>query len=103
MLNKTPIVTNSPLAKMWQSGAGKAVPAHDEADRVGIRIPPGTRVLRIKDVINRTGLSRSTLYALMKSDPAFPKKVSLSPRTTGVIEYQLDAWIAFRASSRASA
>lgn len=99
MHNKTPIATNSPLAKMWQSGAGKAVPAHDEAHS----IPPCARVLRIKDVINRTGLSRSTLYALMKSDPAFPKKVSLSPRTTGLIEHQLDAWIALRASSRASA
>lgn len=103
MHNKTPMNTISPLAKMGQPGTGLAGPAHDQADRVCISIPPGARVLRIKDVINRTGLSRSTLYALMKSDPAFPKKVSLSPRTTGVIEHQLDAWIALRASSRALA
>lgn len=100
MHNKTPMDIISPLAKLGQPGTGQAGPAHD---RVGISIPPGTRVLRIKDVINRTGLSRSTLYVLMKSDPAFPKKVSLSPRTTGVIEHQLDAWIGLRASSRASA
>lgn len=103
MHNKTPIATNSPLAKMGQPSTGQGRPELDEADRVGISIPPCTRVLRIKDVIKRTGLSRSTLYVLMKSDPAFPKKVSLSPRTTGLIENQLDAWIALRASSRASA
>lgn len=102
MHNKTYMDAISPLAKMGQNGAGQAGPMHDEAVSVGISIQPGTRVLRIKDVIKRTGLSRSTLYALMKSDPAFPKKVSLSPRTTGVIEHQLDAWIALRASSRAS-
>lgn len=103
MHNKTPMDTSSPLAKMGPPVTGQASPTHDQAVRVGISIPPGARVLRIKDVINRTGLSRSTLYALMKSDPAFPRKVSLSPRTSGVIEHQLDAWIALRASLRASA
>lgn len=63
-----------------------------------IKIPVGARVLRIKEVVERTGLSRSTVYVLMKSDPTFPKKVGLSARTTGVIEHQLDAWIASRAA-----
>lgn len=62
-----------------------------------IKIPVGARVLRIKEVVERTGLSRSTVYVLMKSDPTFPKKVGLSARTIGVIEHQLDAWIASRA------
>ena len=64
----------------------------------GIKIPSGARVLRIKEVIERTGLSRSTVYTLMASDPTFPKKVRLSARTTGIIEGQLDAWIASRAA-----
>ncbi|CAJ4218058.1 prophage CP4-57 regulatory protein (AlpA) [Burkholderia pseudomallei] len=33
---------------------------------------------------------------LQGGDPTFPKKVGLSARTTGVIEHQLDAWIASR-------
>ncbi|MCS6500724.1 AlpA family phage regulatory protein [Burkholderia thailandensis] len=65
--------------------------------QAGIKIPVGARVLRIKEVVERTGLSRSTVYVLMKTDPTFPKKVGLSARTTGVIEHQLDAWIASRA------
>lgn len=64
--------------------------------QAGSKIPVGARVLRIKEVVERTGLSRSTVYVLMKSDPTFPKKVGLSARTTGVIEHQLDAWIASR-------
>jgi predicted DNA-binding transcriptional regulator AlpA len=65
--------------------------------QVGIKIPSGARVLRIKEVVERTGLSRSTVYVLMKSDPTFPKKVALSARTTGIIEHQLDVWITSRA------
>ncbi|CAJ2995407.1 prophage CP4-57 regulatory protein (AlpA) [Burkholderia pseudomallei] len=103
MYDKAQMDAISPQEKMGRHGAGLVSPAHDEAIRDGISIPRGARVLRIKDVIDRTGLSRSTLYALMKSDPTFPKKVSLSVRTTGVIEQQLDAWIAMRASSHAVA
>ncbi|MFM0488281.1 helix-turn-helix transcriptional regulator [Paraburkholderia graminis] len=103
MYDKAQMDTIPPQERMGQHGAGLASPAHDAAVRDGISVPRGARVLRIKDVIDRTGLSRSTLYALMKSDPTFPKKVSLSVRTTGVIEQQLDAWIAMRASLRAVA
>ncbi|MDO3622724.1 AlpA family phage regulatory protein [Ralstonia pseudosolanacearum] len=102
MHNQTQMDATSPLAtKTGRPGVQPASWEHDEAVHEGIGIPPGARVLRIKDVIERTGLSRSTLYVLMKSDPAFPKRVSLSARTAGVIEHQLDAWIALRASSRA--
>ncbi|MET5013317.1 AlpA family phage regulatory protein, partial [Burkholderia pseudomallei] len=55
-----------------------------------IKIPVGARVLRINDVVERTGLSRSTIYVLTNTDPTFPKTVGLSARTTGVIEHQLD-------------
>lgn len=103
MHNNTQMVAISPRAKLGQPSAELASSTHDETTSNRISIPPGARVLRIKEVIERTGLSRSTLYALMKSDPAFPKKVSLSVRTTGLIEHQLDAWIALRANSRVAA
>lgn len=103
MHNKTQMDAISAPATVGQLTTGQESLAQAEAVREGTSILRGARVLRIKDVIERTGLSRSTLYALMKNDPEFPKKVSLSVRTTGVIEYQLDAWIALRAGSRASA
>ena len=50
------------------------------------------RFLRLKEVINRTGLSRSTIYLRMKKG-TFPKQVNLGPRTVGWLESEIDAWI----------
>lgn len=66
------------------------------ATQMARQLDNALRILRVKEVVERTGLSRSTVYTLMKSDPTFPKKVQLSTRTTGIIEQQLDAWIASR-------
>ncbi|MDO3560726.1 helix-turn-helix transcriptional regulator [Ralstonia pseudosolanacearum] len=97
-------VTSEELVKADQATNGERCHAAQSSlvegmfAQAGIKIPVGARVLRIKEVVERTGLSRSTVYVLMKSDPTFPKKVGLSARTTGVIEHQLDAWIASRAA-----
>lgn len=61
------------------------------------------RILRMKQLIERTGLSRATLYNLMSTDPTFPRKISLSARTIGFLESDVDAWIAARAGSRVHA
>lgn len=61
------------------------------------------RILRIKQLIERTQLSRATLYVLMSTDPTFPKKVQLTARTVGFLESEVDAWIAARAQLRLAA
>lgn len=99
MYNKTQPDVISPQATTGHPDKGQARPAHNEVVCDGVSVPRGARVLRIKDVIARTGLSRSTLYMLMKTDQTFPKRISLSARTTGVIEDQLDAWIASRVAA----
>lgn len=58
------------------------------------------RILRMKDLIERTKLSRATLYVLMASDPTFPKKVKLSARSIGFLESEVDIWIATRVLAR---
>ncbi|WP_417840076.1 helix-turn-helix transcriptional regulator [Tritonibacter scottomollicae] len=40
------------------------------------------RILRCKDVMSLTGLSRSTLYAMM-SEGTFPASIKLSKRAVG--------------------
>ncbi|KFG95537.1 regulatory protein [Burkholderia paludis] len=55
------------------------------------------RILRIKQLIERTGLSRATLYVLMSSDPTFPKKIKLTARSIGFLESDVDTWIEARA------
>ncbi|WP_351189847.1 AlpA family phage regulatory protein [Shewanella sp. TB4-MNA-CIBAN-0142] len=56
------------------------------------------QVIRLKDVILITGLSRSTIYAKQNPkskwfDPLFPKKISLGARAVGWLKQELEAWL----------
>ncbi len=53
-------------------------------------------VLRRRQVEERTGLSRSTLYHYIKLGN-FPKPMALGPRVVGWLESDVQAWIANRA------
>jgi prophage regulatory protein len=50
------------------------------------------RILRIKAVLERTGLSRSAMYRKMR-DGSFPKNIAISKRAAGWRESSIDAWI----------
>lgn len=50
------------------------------------------RILRLKGVLERTGLSRSTLYRKMQ-ERTFPRSLSISARCTGWRESDIDAWL----------
>lgn len=56
-------------------------------------------VLRMKQLVERTKLSRATLYVLMATDPTFPRKIKLTARSVGWLESEVDAWIISRADS----
>ena len=51
------------------------------------------RILRLPNVLDRTGLSRSTVY-LRVTEGRFPKPVSLGARAVGWIETEVEEWIA---------
>lgn len=53
------------------------------------------KILRRKQVEERTGLSRSTIYGLMK-DGTFPKAVRLTERAVGWHEQAINRWITER-------
>ena len=50
------------------------------------------RILRIKQVLERTGLSRSALYRKMR-DGSFPTSIAISARSAGWRESSVEAWI----------
>ena len=50
------------------------------------------RILRIKTVLERTGLSRSTMYRKMQNG-TFPKNVQISTRCAGWRESAISAWL----------
>ena len=54
-----------------------------------------TQVLRLRDVILRTGISRSTIYERM-SRGAFPKPIRLGERAVGWRDSDIEAWIESR-------
>lgn len=64
--------------------------------------PHPTCILRLPSVIDRTGLSRSTLYQRISSG-TFPKQVSLGRHAVGWIETEVDLWIADRVAERSRA
>ncbi|MGL5948863.1 MAG: helix-turn-helix transcriptional regulator [Aeromonas sp.] len=51
------------------------------------------RLIRVREVLARTGLSKSTLYRLLDSG-AFPRRVSLGGRSIAFLEGEIDNWIA---------
>ena len=51
-----------------------------------------SQILRLKDVMKRTGLSRSTIYMQM-SEGKFPQSRSLGARAVGWLESDIDQWI----------
>jgi prophage regulatory protein len=59
-------------------------------------------IIRIPQTSIKTGLSRSTIYDLLKRGE-FPKQIKLSPRTVGFLESEVDAWLEAKAAERKGA
>src|SRR5690348_5241547 len=72
-----------------------------QAPTAAVSVPDGvapvpssvpTRVVRVNEVMARTGLSRTTLWRLERRG-AFPDRRLLSPGTVGWIEAEVEDWI----------
>lgn len=57
------------------------------------------RLIRRKEVQQRTGLGASSIYALMQKD-MFPKPVTLSIRRVAWIESEIEEWILVRINKK---
>ena len=55
-------------------------------------------ILRLPQVKDRTGLSRSTIYLRMQEGD-FPKPISLGARAVGWLSVEVDEWLAERVKS----
>ncbi len=51
-----------------------------------------TRIIGLREVLSRTSMSRSTVYALQKIGE-FPKSVSITDRRVGFVESEIDDWL----------
>ena len=55
-------------------------------------------ILRLPEVLQATGLSRSTIYRLVQAGN-FPPSLKLTARTIGWYSTDIDSWIAARAAT----
>ncbi|WP_244814725.1 AlpA family transcriptional regulator [Caballeronia sp. Lep1P3] len=73
-----------------------------DATSMARQLDKALRILRMKQLIECTNLSRATLYVLMATDPTFPRKIKLTARSVGFLESEVDAWIVARALLRSA-
>lgn len=50
------------------------------------------RIIRLPEVKDKTGLSRSTIYLRM-SQGRFPKSISLGERAVGWVDAEIEQWL----------
>ena len=67
--------------------------------RVIIQAKPG-KIIRLPSVEDRTGLKKSSIYALEK-EGCFPARVRLSARAVGWREDEIESWISERVKTGA--
>lgn len=58
------------------------------------------RIERLPAVLERTALSRTSLYSLLERQ-RFPAPIKLSDRAIGFLTHEVDEWIRERAAARA--
>lgn len=59
----------------------------------------GRRILRLRQVIQRIGLKRDSIYRGAREN-WFPKPIKLGERASGWFEDEVDAWLQQRADER---
>jgi len=64
--------------------------------------PQELRFIRLSEVCRKTGLGKSSIYAL-KAEGKFPATVSLGARAVAFVEAEVDQWLADRLAERAAA
>lgn len=57
------------------------------------------RILRLRNVMKKTGLARSTIYKYIDAG-TFPKPIDLGGRSVGWVDSEIDGWIADKIQER---
>ena len=57
------------------------------------------RILRLRDVMEKTGLARSTVYKYIEAG-TFPKPIDLGGRSVGWVDEEINDWILEKINQR---
>lgn len=58
-------------------------------------------VLKIKDVCSKIGVSRTTLFEMIRTG-SFPEPIEITRKRRGLLAVEVEAWLVERASARRS-
>ena len=82
-----------------QAGQNENDGRSDSRMRVGdISCVKAMRLLRLPQVMQQTGLRKTTLYELQK-EGSFPMRIQVTSNSVGWIEEEINAWIAGRVAA----
>lgn len=89
------------IAESRKAVAAEAKKSTEPVEAAPKPSPRGPMILRLKQVMERTGLSRSTIYDRMnpnspRHDPSFPRQLSLGGDAVGWVESAIDNWVQSR-------
>jgi prophage regulatory protein len=74
--------------------AGSCERGAPSADQASVR-RDSIRILRLAQVLERTGLGKTTLYEL-QSQGSFPMRVKITGHSVGWVERDVQAWLEWR-------
>ncbi|TIN78334.1 AlpA family phage regulatory protein [Mesorhizobium sp.] len=57
------------------------------------------QIIPIKEVCRRVGISRTTVWQLIR-DGKFPRLVQITPKRKGFVDSEIEAWITARIAER---
>jgi prophage regulatory protein len=86
MLAESPSI----LAQSSQSRRSKC---HQSLGNGKTNVPEPDRIIRLKTVLHRTGLSRSTVYRKI-AEGTFPPQIPISVHGAGWSEAEINRWVA---------
>jgi len=66
-----------------------------------VRHPPPQRLIRVKEVLFKLGVGKSTLYRMLANGD-FPQPTELTPNWRAWPEHVVDDWIAARVQGKAA-
>lgn len=80
-----------------------ATPSHRTQTATSAQVAP-IKVLRLKDMVKKLGIARSTIYDWMnpdskRYDATFPRSFKIGRHSIGWFEHQVDEWLALRAAA----
>jgi prophage regulatory protein len=94
--------SNGKVATLPAQTPHRSEESETSAKLIDIEVPTGSakiRVLRLAEVLQITGLGKTTIYQLQRAGD-FPQRVKMTATSVGWIEHEVRSWVTARMEAR---